>query len=490
VLIFAFNQYGEIGNYNFIAPYCHEAVHGVFLSILALVLLSKWLESERIGFAIGGGFCAGLVFMTKPEVFAALGLATVMAFLVLVASKGRASSGFAIRSLAAFLLASALPFLAFLFYFHQSESWWESVRSAGFAWVPLLHGGVANGYYYRWCMGLDMPGFHLIAMFKQFFVIVAVVAAFAFLFRRRLDLPLNRLLAIGGVAVVLAAASAFDWADCGRALPLLGLLFCVLLCANYRRLSREKPVVFLLLWSVFGLFLTAKLGLFCRIWHYGFILAMPAFVSAVSLLLWLLPRLLAEKFGVNPRFFRAAVGVVLLLGYARLFVQSQLIYRERTIALGTGGDKIFVSDSKLNPAGAALQSALPWLEQNTPANATLAVLPEGIMVNYLSRRPNPGRYLVWNPVELAMFGQENMTAAFESNAPDYIMLIHRNAAEYGVKFFGQQPEFGLELMQWIRKNYEPVYLLGHEPLQEPAFGLSILKHRPNPKVVSKTGDIY
>ena len=81
------------------------------------------------------------------------------------------------------------------------------------------------------------------------------------------------------------------------------------------------------------------------------------------------------------------------------------------------------------------------------------------MVNYLTRRTNPTRYLVWNPVELAMFGSENMTTTFERNAPDYIMLIHRDAAEYGAKYFGQQPEFGQELMQWIRKNYEPVYLV-------------------------------
>lgn len=478
VLVFAFNQYGDIGNYNFIAPYCHEAVQGVFLSILALVCLSEWLTRERIGLAFAAGFCAGLVFLTKPEVFAALGLTMAGGLILFAATKGRARLVFAARSLATMLAAGALPFLGFLLFFHQSENWRESLRAAGFAWVPLLHGGVANGPYYRWCLGLDTPGFHVVAMLKQFFVIAAVVTAFAFLFRRRMDKTLNRLLALAGVAVVLAMASGFNWGDCGRTLPVLDLIFCGLLCANYGNLSREKPVSFLLLWSVFGFFLTAKLGLFCRIWHYGFILAMPAFASAVALLLWLLPRLLEQKFGVNPRLFRAAAGIVLLLGFTQLFVQSQMIYRDKNIALGTGGDKMFVSAPKFNPVGAALQSALPWLEQHAPPDATLAVLPEGIMVNYLSRRTNPTRYLVWNPVEIAMFGQDNMTAVFERNAPDYIMLIHRDAAEYGVKFFGQQPEFGLKLMQWIRQNYEPVYLIGDEPLQTSAFGISILKRRP------------
>ena len=33
--------------------------------------------------------------------------------------------------------------------------------------------------------------------------------------------------------------------------------------------------------------------------------------------------------------------------------------------------------------------ALSWIQNNVPPNATLAVLPEGAMINYLSRRVNP-----------------------------------------------------------------------------------------------------
>ena len=100
------------------------------------------------------------------------------------------------------------------------------------------------------------------------------------------------------------------------------------------------------------------------------------------------------------------------------------------------------------------------------------------MVNYLARRTNPTRYLVWNPVEFAMFSQDTMNAAFRRDPPDYVMLVHRDGAEYGVKFFGQQPEFGLELMQWIQQNYDPVLLIGNEPLQKSLFGVKVLKRRP------------
>src|SRR5207248_2342677 len=41
VTAFAFSFYTD-GNYNFIAPYCHDILHGLALSVCALVLLSNW----------------------------------------------------------------------------------------------------------------------------------------------------------------------------------------------------------------------------------------------------------------------------------------------------------------------------------------------------------------------------------------------------------------------------------------------------------------
>src|SRR6478609_7170769 len=46
-LVFAFNQYSDIGNFNFIAPYCHEVWHGVVLSIAAVGCLSVWISKRQ-----------------------------------------------------------------------------------------------------------------------------------------------------------------------------------------------------------------------------------------------------------------------------------------------------------------------------------------------------------------------------------------------------------------------------------------------------------
>jgi hypothetical protein len=472
VLVFAFGQYGTIGNFNFVTPYCHEVWHGLALAILSLALLSNWVKHERVAWVTAAGFCAGLVFLTKPEVFVALLAGVAAAFGLIFMTKK--NLGPAVKSGTAFALAALVPLVAFAGYFHRTESWAFAWRSVANAWVPLLSSPVSKNVFYQWCLGLDTPVANLLTMVTHFVVIGVVVGISAMLFRRPLIVAANRLLVVAWVALLLALASGFDWVECGRSLPLLSATVCLLLGLEYRKQTLFAPSIFPLLWSVFGFILLAKLGLYSRVWHYGFALAMPAFVSAIYFFLWWLP-LRLEKFGVPRQWFRLTVSLILLVGGMRLLVQSQFIYQDKTIVVGQGADVLFAPSEKINPAGAAIQSALTWLEQNTPPSASLAVLPEGVMVNYLARRTNPTHYLVWNPAELVAFGGDKMTADFQANAPDYILLIHRDAADFGTAYFGQEERFGGGLMRWIKKNYEPVYLIGAEPLQTPDFGLKILK---------------
>jgi hypothetical protein len=483
ILVFAFNQFSNIGNYNFISPYSHEVWHGTVISIIAVTLLARWLDEPRSASALGAGFCAGLVFMTKPDVFAALMMAFAAALGLALIRDGPKT---ALKFIAYCLSAAAVPLLGFLLYFHHYQSWADSARSVAFAWVPVLGSSVSQQLFYKWCMGLDAPGYHIRMMLLHFVIVAAVVGGCAYLFRHQLNTSVRRLFAVGSVCLLLALASGIDWVDCGRSLPLLVLVLGIVLAFRHRSSfvlqSASEPrtesfgfrIAFPLLWSVFAFALLAKLGFYTRIWHYGFILAMPAFAAAIYFLLWELPAVL-ETYGVRRNLFRGTVWLLLMTGFLRLFVQSQLVYRDKTFQVGNGHDAILTFSGKTNPTGPALQSALEWMDKNVPRQATLAVLPEGAIVNFLSRKQNPARYLAWDPAQIAGYGQEQMTATFQNHSPDYVMLIHRDSFDYGVKYFGQEQKFGLGLMQWIDANYEPVCLIGNEPLRNSLFGIKILK---------------
>ena len=58
---------------------------------------------------------------------------------------------------------------------------------------------------------------------------------------------------------------------------------------------------------------------------------------------------------------------------------------------------------------------------------------------------------------MAVFGQTNMAAAFEENSPDYVVIIARNASEFGVGYFGYYRGYGTELKRWIDGHYDRVY---------------------------------
>jgi hypothetical protein len=495
-LVFACNTYSNIGNFNFVTPYCHELWHGLVLSIVAIALLSRWVLEGKQRFAAAAGFCLGLVFLTKPEVFAAVTLAFAASFLLGAADRGALC---AVKAAGSALVAALIPLAGFVVWFHRAESWHDSFRSTAFAWVPLLNSSISHQFFYQWCLGLDAPKYHLRMMLVHLSVLSVVVSGLVMLLRQNLNTTAKRLCAFGIFALLLALASGFDWVDCGRSLPILCFTSCLALGVALARKPPKRlpspggegrdegerssncivsvgsvPPVFHFLWSVFALGLLAKLGLYPRIWHYGFALAMPAFVSAIFLFLWLLP-LWFEKFRVDRRLFRLAVTSLLAVGFLRLFVQSQQIYATKTIPVGHRQDTIFAQPKSVDPSADAVRTALDWLDKNAAPNASLAVLPEGVMINYLSRRVNPTRYLVWNPAEIASFGQETMTESFRSHPPDYVILVHRDASEYGAAFFGQRQSFGGDLLDWITANYQPVYLIGHEPLRNSLFGIKILK---------------
>jgi len=478
VLVFAFAQYVTIANYNYIAPYSHEALHGLILSILAVVLLSDWMTKKRRWFAAGAGFCAGLVFLTKPDIFTALAICVVVAFSLHGIVRQRL--GFAAKSAAGFALAAMMPAFGFFLFFLSRENWRESLHSVLAGWTPLFQSDVVKDPYYQWCLGFDQPATHLRDLAVQSVFAVSALVLLALVFRAvRNQKPVVQWTVLFLLVVpAVLAITRFDASGYGAALPLLAASSCVLLRWQYQKSPDENAVVFPLLWNIFGLVLLLKMGLFPRLFHYGFVLAMPAFVGGVYLLLWLLPRLLERKFQVPQPYFRVAVGLMLLAILVHSFQRSVQFYAMKNLAVGRGGDRVIA----IGPSGHAVEArsvetAVEWIEKNVPPDATLATLPQDAMINYLSRHINPTPCLDWSPNLLRVFGESNMTVAFEKTPPDYVVLVEWKPFALGVDYFGRDPNYGMEVMQWIKAHYQPVQLIGREPLQNGLFGIKILKRK-------------
>jgi hypothetical protein len=493
--VLAFSQLLDVGNYNYLCPYSHEEFHGIVFAVVMMACLARWLETGRkLPLALAGG-CLGLIFLTKPEVF----VGAVAPFVVAVILQWRRIS---IPELAKALLLAAVctfvPLAGFYFGFRSEMNSTEAARAICGAWLPLLHSTGLQLPIYQRNTGLDAPLSHIGRALIEFCGLAVIVGLCAWRLARPMLKPLERLIFFalaGGVSLN------YGWQSAGHALPLLVVVAAILWWREWHQKSEigNRKSEIGILWLAFSFAMLAKLGFNPRLSHYGVFLAMPAFLSAIYLLLHLLPRFLqspqstvhsqqpdrpldAGQIGLwtmdrGLNAFRAAILIFLLAGLARLTIQSALFFKDKDFTLGSGGDRIVTYDPKIDPTGAAMASAAVWIETNTAPTNTLAVLPEGVMLNYLTRRDNPTPYVVF-AFEVWAYGEQTMLDAYEQHPPDYIVLVQRDSSEYGVPYFGLQKGYGFDVMQWVRRNYEPVELIGAEPFQSSAFGIAILKRLP------------
>ncbi len=456
LLVFAFAQYRSLGTYNFVSPYSHELVHGLVLSIAVLWLLSRWLSSGKMAPAVLAGLGSGLVFLTKPEIMLALALAQSAALVIFWRAK---RNPILLARSALFMAAGTLlPLAACFIYFKRQEGVRQSLRSVLWAWTAVLdHAG--DNEFYRWCLGLNAPAYHLKMILGETAALATILGVYAALCRMVRPGLMGK--ALWGLAILEAGnlSLSFNWDQCGYVLPALCVASLALLLWDVRTKGPGQVAPLPLLWGVFALILLAKLGIYPRLWHYGFVLAMPAFLSGIYFLAWQLPSLL-ERHGATVVYFRAAVSLSLLIGFGRLWLDSKFAYDQRTAWVGQGADRILAYRPAYLPSGATLGRIAGWLQSNTPPERTLAVLPDGSMLNYLLRRDNPTGYLRWNLAESTVFGQDNMNRAFMSAQPDYIVLIDSTISQFGLKPFGQDPRDGLELKHWIDACYHLVYRTG------------------------------
>ena len=116
----------------------------------------------------------------------------------------------------------------------------------------------------------------------------------------------------------------------------------------------------------------------------------------------------------------------------------------------------------------------------------MAVLPEGVMLNYLARRSSSTAHTNFMPPELILYGEERILADFKKSPPDYVALVHKDTTEYGFPLFGK--DYGTLLYAWINANYEPVRLIGRRPLkQKNQFGIEIRRRSEATDQSSSTG---
>src|SRR5207245_11622375 len=103
---------------------------------------------------------------------------------------------------------------------------------------------------------------------------------------------------------------------------------------------------------------------------------------------------------------------------------------------------------------------------------TLAVLPEGIILNYLTSSRTTLTFHTFTPVETANPQvEDSIISEFKRNPPDRVVILSRDVREYGYRGFGI--DYDRRLLAYITEHYGVVHRWN-----EPRFQMILLNRRP------------
>jgi hypothetical protein len=449
--VFSFLKLSGIGNYNFVTPYSHELTHGVILSFAALMCVMRYLHGPRKRHLAFAGGILGLIFLTKAEVFAAAAPAICVAAALAIASMKNMTRLKRAQTAVGFIVAFLLVMMLAILFLWMKLPFDQAVHGMLGSWNYAFDPRINSMRFYRFTRGTLDPQDSIRIMFAEFacyFAIVSMGVAIAFLLRTA-----KRQAVMGAFFISVAIMAAIflfaniAWEQAFRGITLVAIVITITL---FGRLIREQKLssrrIIQLAIAIFATGLTTKIALNLRTQHYGFALAMPGVLLTVAALLTWIPNQIQRRAGNGNVFRAAALAMVGFFVFLHLYFYGRY-FSQQSLAVASGGDQFF-ADAR----GAAVNEILKQID-HLPRDATLAVVPEGVMVNYLARRENPSGFINLMPPEITMFGETRIANSFDQNPPDYVLLVRSDPSDYGYRSF---KDYGGEIDRWIQENYAPM----------------------------------
>lgn len=474
--IFAFGQYMGGGNFNFICAYVYELAHGVFLSLLILWIFIKNLECPSHFKLILIGLLTGLVYLTKPEAFLAIATALTLGFYFVFKKDILPKNSFWLL-LSTFLTSPILATMYFSFQVPLSQALFYIFLP----WFHVFGSSIKDLPMYHWVLGTDYLGKNIWAMFYYFFLTIGFCLGLILLNRWLASISKKSYLVGWGLSLLMISSlglwhNLLPLIELTRPLPLVVLAYSIFLFLKISKSSDEESNrhLGLFVFCIFSLVLMFKMIFHVQVAHYGFALALPATLVLIHILTHEIPK----QISINLKSFNIyrPVAITVVAVFIGLHIQFEYkMYSLKGQVIGTGLDTLVDYHSFLNPRGVIFNAAIDFIQKEIPEEAHFAAIPGPIMLNYMTRRESPLKYIYLDPGAFQLIGDFQIYEDLQRIYPPYIVLVEQKFPQQGRTNFGK--DFGKPLLQWIYKNYFIIQQYGAQPFVTEDFGIQILKRK-------------
>ncbi len=468
-LVFAFGHYTGNNNFNFILPYSFASTLFFLFTLYAVFFFLRFIQSGRQAMLNGWAACLSMALFCRVD--QPLLVWTGFMFtggLLAVKNPGQRRLRLWL-TLASPVIAGIIGYGLFICHFDAWSGFKESVIG------PALF--MKDDSFQKMVMGTENVFKSLKIICKSslltlvLFSLLGLCAAGIARFFKSGATALPFLPAgIAGLALIFLFTPALLYGIQYRCLP----LFLAVGIFYYGRKFLKNADGYHL--QLFCLFLVALLLAFRVLLKngpglYGFYLVVVGLVCYHLIVFKVIGDFLLCRLPVTPRPLLYAVFIGFLIFPAVDYgTWANAYYQKRTAKMITEKGTFIWPD---NVQTRTVHETIAWLRHNTRPEATVAVFPEGIGINFFSDRENPLKYCNFMPPVLQYIGYDKLVEDLSANNVDYVVIIGRNASDYGHPFFGV--DYGKRLMNWIQQHYHLKQVIGAIPFESKGFGVAIYR---------------
>jgi len=472
VCAFGFYCYNCI--FNFILPYAFASTFCILFITASLYFFIKFIFTERKECLILWSLSLSLAFLSRPEM--PIPILTVFIFSGLIFILKSAHKRHYVISLYLIspLIVSAAFYLIILLKNHSYAAFIDSI-------IGYIKGPSQNMLAIQW-LGTNniLPNvFRIVTSFLTHLYIIFLLGisgllVFPFTIKKR-----GSILRLAAGFILLCATLVFanrylapypiHQYRCITLILLIGSIYFFI--KTVRSVDYKEPL------AIFTMFFIS-LALILRIFfnpnpvNYGFYLLSLGLICYYVFFIKLYKLFLESHLKLNANIFSMLLAIFFALQIIPYWNISHKMYAHRNLMAVTDKGTILYWN---NSMGINFWKTVDYLIKNTSEKETAAVFPEGVSINFFSGRETPLRYYIFVPADLAKIGEDNVISDLARLKIDNIVVVTRNAAEYGFPSFGIH--YGAKILEWINKNYDLAKQIGPLPNTSNEFGAAIFRKK-------------
>ena len=427
--------------FNYILPYSYAIVFASVFSIWILYFLINYAKTKNANYLYYSAILWGGICASKIE-FIPVIIPIAVLYLLLEKDKLRVFFKFVVYSL-------IIPFISYLVLFCQGLAISDLIKNAKYL-AEMLNADTLKHFYGNFCVsGFNLEVF--ISNLKNTISLIFTGAIFfvlIFLALKRKKHALKYSLIVI-VSLFYFAILMFQGIHPQIIFSMLPYICTIIFIAKLVRFIRGKEYksiesIATLILFLFAIATSLKSYHSLQLGFYGTYSFAPLLICVILFLKELLEMefIYSTKRQCDQAIFTFLI--VLTLVFANIFA-LQIIKEDSSVKTKFGTVKM----EKQNAL--ALSEAISYLAEHSRKDDSLLVLPEGIMINYLTQKSWDFYQTSFIPLDFETFGEDNIIKEVTNKKPDFIMFIKRDTSEYGKEYICK--DYGIKTCKYIAQYY-------------------------------------